>query len=214
MEGKAEAKTSSETKAVEHKCKAKETQNPSALTMSSAAEAMAEAKVEDEWEAMLNNTPNSEGSISISNDPEARRLLDGFRINWMNMRDASVGRLLWEKSDWADDMFTTEQEAHVPKNILECSSVSREINFSSEELMEHFRLEQSVYFQGSCMEEWFFDFGFVIPGSTNTWQHTIYAAEKEMMLPASLLSGNITIETRFFNGSLFVCKSLMRIYYE
>ena len=64
------------------------------------------------------------------------------------------------------------------------------------------------------MEDWFFDFGFVIPGSTNTWQHTIYAAEENAMLPAHLLNGAVTIETSFFNGNLFVCKSLVRVFYE
>ena len=43
-----------------------------------------------------------------------------------------------------------EHEARVPKKILKCSTVSREINFSSIEPMEKFRLEQKVYntFQG------------------------------------------------------------------
>lgn len=36
--------------------------------------------------------------------------------------------------------------------------------------------------------EWKFRFGFVIPGSTNTWQQTIEAAEDEQMLPADLIS--------------------------
>ena len=51
---------------------------------------------------------------------------------------------------------------------------------------------------GVCMEEWFFDFGFVIPGSTNSWQSTIEGAGEDAMLPAYLLNGNVTIETSFF----------------
>ena len=80
--------------------------------------------------------------------------------------------------------------------------------------MEHFRLEQRVFFQGVCMEEWFFDFGFVIPGSTNSWQSTIEAAGEGAMLPAHLLNGNVTIETSFYDGNLFVSKSLVRVYYD
>ncbi len=38
--------------------------------------------------------------------------------------------------------------------------------------------------------EWFFEFGFVIPGSTNTWQQTIEAADENSMLPASMLRCN------------------------
>lgn len=35
--------------------------------------------------------------------------------------------------------------------------------------------------------EWRFDFGFVIPGSTNTWQSTIEAAGEGKMIPADIL---------------------------
>jgi hypothetical protein len=108
--------------------------------------------------------------------------------------------------------------------------------------------------------EWFFEFGFVIPGSTNTWQQTIEAADENSMLPASMLrcvnslvrfhsillivafepvdrshnriilktltlfvaqfcvlffvSGNVTIETSFYDSDLFVSKSLVRVFYD
>jgi hypothetical protein len=35
--------------------------------------------------------------------------------------------------------------------------------------------------------EWAFSFGFVIPGSTNTWQSLIEAAPESQMIPANLL---------------------------
>ena len=35
--------------------------------------------------------------------------------------------------------------------------------------------------------EWYFDFGFVIPGSTNTWQSLIEAAPESQMMPANVL---------------------------
>jgi hypothetical protein len=38
---------------------------------------------------------------------------------------------------------------------------------------------------------WLFQFGFVIPGSTNSWQQIIEAAPPDKMLPASML--------RYFN---------------
>ena len=43
-------------------------------------------------------------------------------------------------------------KARVPKKILKCKSVSRELNFSSKEQMEKFRLEQKVMFKGKCLE--------------------------------------------------------------
>ena len=42
--------------------------------------------------------------------------------------------------------------ARVPKKILKCRAVSRELNFSSQEAMEKFRLEQKVLFKGKCLE--------------------------------------------------------------
>jgi retinal rod rhodopsin-sensitive cGMP 3',5'-cyclic phosphodiesterase subunit delta len=35
--------------------------------------------------------------------------------------------------------------------------------------------------------EWYFEFGFVIPDSTNTWQSIIEAAPENMMMPANVL---------------------------
>jgi hypothetical protein len=40
----------------------------------------------------------------------------------------------------------------VPKGLLKCSAVSREIQFSSDMQMDEFRLEQRVYFKGFCIE--------------------------------------------------------------
>lgn len=44
-------------------------------------------------------------------------------------------------------MPEVEHEAKVPTKILKCRAVSREINFSSAEPMEKFRLEQKVLFK-------------------------------------------------------------------
>lgn len=103
--------------------------------------------------------------------------------------------------------------ARVPKKILKCKAVSRELNFSSEQEMTKFRLEQKVLFKGKCLEEWYFDFGFVIPSSTNTWQSLIEAAPESQMMPANVLNGNVVIETKFFDGDLLVSTSKVRVYY-
>ncbi|VDK74640.1 unnamed protein product [Gongylonema pulchrum] len=46
--------------------------------------------------------------------------------------------------------------AHVPKSILKCRTVSREINFTSAEKIDKFRLEQRVLLKGSVIEGTFF----------------------------------------------------------
>ncbi|XP_028393973.1 retinal rod rhodopsin-sensitive cGMP 3',5'-cyclic phosphodiesterase subunit delta-like [Dendronephthya gigantea] len=142
----------------------------------------------------------------------AQKIMDGFKLNWINFRDAENGKIIWQGSE---DLSSpeTEHEARVPKKILKCRAVSREINFSSNEEMKQFRLEQKVLFKGKCLEEWFFDFGFVIPSSTNTWQSLIEAAPEDQMMPSSVLNGNVVIETKFYDGNLLVSTSKVRIFY-
>ncbi|TMS35524.1 hypothetical protein L596_002912 [Steinernema carpocapsae] len=142
----------------------------------------------------------------------AQRILKGFKLNWMNLRDGENGKVYWQSTT---DLSKpeVEHETRVPKSILKCRSVSREINFTSHEQIEKFRLEQRVFLKENVIEEWFFDFGFVIPNSTNTWQSTIEAAPEAQMLPASLLSGNIVIETSFYDDELLVSTSRVRLFY-
>ncbi|KAB7502734.1 Retinal rod rhodopsin-sensitive cGMP 3',5'-cyclic phosphodiesterase subunit delta, partial [Armadillidium nasatum] len=137
----------------------------------------------------------------------------------MNLRDADNGKIIWQINDdlylvkkkISDLPFSTdpseEHEARVPKNILQCRAVSREISFSSVQPMDKFRLEQKVYFKDRILEEWFFEFGQVIPNSTNTWQSLIEAAPESAMMPAHILSGNVVIETKFYDEDLLVSVS-------
>ena len=59
-----------------------------------------------------------------------------------------------------------------------------------------------MLYRGRCLEEWNFEFGFVIPSSTNTWQSLIEAAPESQMMPARVLNGNVVIETKFFDDDL------------
>ena len=79
--------------------------------------------------------------------------------------------------------------------------------------MKNFRIEQRVLFKGRPLEEWNFDFGFVIPSSTNTWQSLIEAAPESQMMPARALNGNVVIETKFYDDELEVSVSKVRLYY-
>ena len=144
--------------------------------------------------------------------PRAEDILKGFRVNWMNLRDADSGKILWQGNEDLS-LPEAEHEARVPKKILKCRAVSREINFSSVQPMEKFRLEQKVLYRNRCLEEWNFEFGFVIPNSTNTWQSLIEAAPESQMMPARVLNGNVVIETSFYDDDLLVSTSKVRLYY-
>ncbi|TMW57431.1 hypothetical protein Poli38472_003356 [Pythium oligandrum] len=175
------------------------------------AEAKLDLEVEREWKELQSDT--SGGRIEVSSNPRARKICKGLTINYMNMRCADTGKLMWQSKEWRDDVFTVEQEAHIPSSILKCSAVSREVNFSSTEEITQFRLEQRVFFQGSCIEEWLFTFGFVIPGSTNSWQQTIESAGPDNMLDPEVMSGKLTIETGFYDGQMPIAKTVYRIFY-
>ncbi|XP_046917503.2 LOW QUALITY PROTEIN: prenyl-binding protein [Dermatophagoides farinae] len=142
----------------------------------------------------------------------AENILTGFKLNWMNLRDADSGDIFWEgNTDLSKP--DKEHEARVPKSILKCRAVSREINFTSAEPIEKFRLEQRVFFKGRCLEEWFFEFGYVMANSTNTWQSLIEAAPESQMMPAKVLNGNVIIETKFYDDDLLVSTTRVRLYY-
>jgi len=72
--------------------------------------------------------------------------------------------------------------------------------------------------------------GFVIPGSTNTWDNVVVAAPSDQMLPAEVLrsvfavpwetsfflscSGRMVIDTRFFDGDRLLASKRLTVYYE
>lgn len=141
------------------------------------------------------------------------KIVDGFKINWMVMRDAETGKIKWESDNWKE-AFSDEMKITIPADILKCKTVSREMNFSSKEMIRNFRLVQNVQLNGQNLEEWQFDFGFVIPGSTNSWQCVIEAAGADQMIPAHILNGKVVIVTSFYDGENLVSTSKLRVFYE
>nr|CAD7256820.1 unnamed protein product [Timema shepardi] len=135
----------------------------------------------------------------------ARRedILKGFQVNWFNIRDADTGKVLWQV--YSDiSVVNLEIKAKVPKQILECRAVLTQINFSSVEPLERFRLEHKALFKGKCLEKWYFEFGVVKPDSINTWQSMIEAAPESYKMPSDVLSGHIVIDTTLFDDDVLI----------
>ena len=103
-----------------------------------------------EWEVEAESPAGVGPSIVAPHDERARAILAGFKINWMNMSDAGTGEVLWRDDGWGDLM--TQRDIHIPKSILKCRAVSREFQFSSIEMLQTLRLEQRIFFNGSCLE--------------------------------------------------------------
>ena len=53
---------------------------------------------------------------------------------------------MWESGEWGEKMWRKELKARIPAEILQCRAVAREINFSSVEKMEGFKV--GLYGQG------------------------------------------------------------------
>jgi len=155
----------------------------------------------------------TERSKNAEMEERRKKIIEGFKINSMNMRDAETGKIVWEQEKW-DNAFDEEMEIHIPASILRLKAVSREMNFSCRECLSDFNLIQHVQLHGQTLEEWKFHFGFVIPGSTNSWQCVIESAGASNMIPTSVLSGNVVIETKFLDGDMMVCTTRIRVFYD
>lgn len=69
--------------------------------------------------------------------------------NWMNM--SSGGKEIWKENFSHLDVFDNERviDIHVPKEILSCKQVAREINFSSQNMIKQLRLVQHIKLHGN-----------------------------------------------------------------
>jgi retinal rod rhodopsin-sensitive cGMP 3',5'-cyclic phosphodiesterase subunit delta len=90
--------------------------------------------------------------------------------------------------------------------------VSREIIFNASVEIHRLRLEQQILLHDVTIEEYKFDFGYVIAGSTNTWEQII-VSDQGSMLDAVNLSGNLIIVNSFFDGDVVVARCNVRIFY-
>eukprot|EP00761_Pharyngomonas_kirbyi_P010079 gb/GECH01010097.1/.p1 GENE.gb/GECH01010097.1/~~gb/GECH01010097.1/.p1 ORF type:complete len:135 (+),score=3.84 gb/GECH01010097.1/:1-405(+) len=125
----------------------------------------------------------------------------------MDVRDAESGNTL-TSVDWSSkDMFTGQHALTIPKAILECRAVTRELTFSiGPQPIQDLAVTQKVLLHRTLIEEWHFNFGFAIPSSTNTWSTTLEAADE--MLPAQTLRfayGNFMRLSLFTNFHCYYC---------
>ena len=151
----------------------------------------------------------SELSESYSSTHKPKSIKEGFKINWMKMKDGTKGNTLWECKDW--DLETETKSEKFPKEILECKEIIREINFSSIEKISNLECVQNFYLRGELVESSRFFFGFVIPNSTNNWEQIIEA--KDDVIPYQILSGNLLVETIFLHNGILILKNNVLIYY-
>uniref|UniRef100_A0A7S1T542 GMP phosphodiesterase delta subunit domain-containing protein n=1 Tax=Tetraselmis chuii TaxID=63592 RepID=A0A7S1T542_9CHLO len=140
-----------------------------------------------------------------------------FKIEALAFSDADTGEVLWRADSWPAEL-SGELDVDIPARILKCKAVTREVKFSSVDLMDKLRMEQLVFMDvggGQMMkvEEWKFGFGFVIPNSTNCWQSTTIAAGEGHMIDPAVATGKVVILTRFMDGERPVSEMRVRVHY-
>ena len=124
---------------------------------------------------------------------------EDFKLVMMQMRNAdNMKQTFWKVEDW-DLTSQEEQKVELPAEMLKCAAISREIVFYSKNLIENFAIVQKMSMLGQEIERLQFKFGFVIPGSTNSWDQII-EADQPNLLPAEVLSGNLCVDTYFMSG--------------
>ena len=82
--------------------------------------------------------------------------------------DAQNGGVIWQCSDW-NEKSDEIKDVHFPKSMLKVAELSRELVFSSTEVINNFSLLQKISLHGQEIETLFFKFGFVMPASQNSW---------------------------------------------
>ncbi|KNE58670.1 hypothetical protein, variant [Allomyces macrogynus ATCC 38327] len=94
----------------------------------------------------------------------------------------------------------------MPIGLLQCPVVARELNFTSlsPQPLGHLRVKQEFLVNGIIMEEWNFEFGFVIPNSANSWETFMEGdIEATHELDEAVWQGtDVIVLTRFFDGDL------------
>ena len=150
---------------------------------------------------------------------------DDLQIHSIIIRDGESGETLC-RHPWTESWANEEEQCvlHIPISVLDLSTVSRELIFHSKDKFNNLHIVQRIMSQRqtstcdgmhaewTCLEEWVFTFGFVIPGSTNSWQSIIASAKKEPFSP-NIRGAEFVIETNFYDDNLFICDEKVRVRY-
>eukprot|EP00569_Conticribra_weissflogii_P009499 CAMPEP_0171367732 /NCGR_PEP_ID=MMETSP0879-20121228/6284_1 /TAXON_ID=67004 /ORGANISM="Thalassiosira weissflogii, Strain CCMP1336" /LENGTH=171 /DNA_ID=CAMNT_0011875825 /DNA_START=72 /DNA_END=587 /DNA_ORIENTATION=- len=167
----------------------------------------------------------SSAKLQIKREEDGNIKAEGeIEINSMTIRDGETGELFWRCLKWNED---ENNVVEIPAKILESKVVSRETTFTSKRQINDFNIVQRVLLEHKipnaahllnwiCLEEWSFHFGFVIPGSTNTWQSVVVAADRSEAAGSEGFNPRdavLVIETNFYDGKKFISKSIVNVRY-
>ena len=152
------------------------------------------------------------------------KLISGYRTHSITLRSMDTGDVLYEstrffrsfiKSRGAIDDYRCDVEKKfvLPKRTLNYRSVLCSVIFSSEESIQNLNCVSDVYLGGAFLERWNTTFGFVIPGSTNTWEMCFVRSDTDFV-SSSVSSGNVVIDSLLRDGEMPIKQFKLRLFYK
>lgn len=164
----------------------------------------------------------------LTNDVELKKLrgklVSGYRIHSITLRSMETGEVVFEstsffhsfvKSRTALDDYRCDLEKKLvlPKRALSSRALLCSIIFSSEESIQNLNCTSDVFLGGGFLEHWESNFGFVIPGSTNTWETCFVRSETDFIDP-SISSGNVVFDSVFCDGDIPIRQFKLRLFFK
>ncbi|CAH1731768.1 retinal rod rhodopsin-sensitive cGMP 3',5'-cyclic phosphodiesterase subunit delta-like isoform X1 [Aphis gossypii] len=139
----------------------------------------------------------------------------GFHINWINLVDNDTGTVLWHTNDnYAVSGNKYMITVTMPKKVLDCRALTRTISFTSMHRIDHLKMRHRELVSLQCVHEWVSDFGIVLPNLNETWETTFINKEGISSSSTNFLSGDLVIETSFYNGDKFIGSTHILLYFQ
>ncbi|XP_050062401.1 retinal rod rhodopsin-sensitive cGMP 3',5'-cyclic phosphodiesterase subunit delta-like isoform X2 [Aphis gossypii] len=102
----------------------------------------------------------------------------------------------------------------MPKKVLDCRALTRTISFTSMHRIDHLKMRHRELVSLQCVHEWVSDFGIVLPNLNETWETTFINKEGISSSSTNFLSGDLVIETSFYNGDKFIGSTHILLYFQ
>ena len=147
------------------------------------------------------------------------KVMKGLTISDWIIKDAETEEVLYDdRSFFRDYLFKRkdpmDQKARkivIPRQTLECRAIAINVTVYSEESVQDLNSVSRLYLDGKFVEKWSFSMGFVIPGSTNTWEAFIVKSDAGYLDPETL-SGHLLVDSVVRDGDLPLLRSNLKIY--
>ena len=147
--------------------------------------------------------------------PSESASVPALNIEQVAFYDSETGTLLCTVGELGG--LTDEIEVRLIAELLDVSAISREITFTCEDELKSLRLVESVT-PSSFPDEAIvrtFDFGYVIPGSINTWSQSYDAPAVNDPSGTTLAKhASLHVKVDFFDGERFLSTKRLHVSFD